>query len=93
MKPGVELNHPLVSDLTKDMSRDYGILNDDGFAWRGTFIVDPNGNIRYYSCMDAATGRNPREILRALQALQHTDGNPGHVCPVNWTPGAEDIKV
>ncbi|MCA8939590.1 MAG: peroxiredoxin [Planctomycetes bacterium] len=88
-----ELKHPLVADLTKTISRDYGVLGDGGFAFRGTFIVDPAGRVRFYSCVDAPVGRSPQEILRTLQALQYADSHGGEVCPVNWKPGADTIKV
>jgi len=88
------LRHPIIEDLTKNISRDYGVLNEAaGIAMRGVFIIDPKGNIRSYTVNDAPIGRNADEILRTLQAVQHVESNAGEVCPASWTPGAETIKV
>lgn len=88
------LRHPIVGDLTKSIGRDYGVLNEAGFSLRGTFIIDPKGKVRAYSCCDAPVGRNVDEVLRTLQALQHVDGAGGaEVCPVNWKPGTSALKV
>lgn len=92
--PDKTLRHPLVADLSKNISRDYGVLNDAGFALRGTFVIDPKGKIRAYSCVDAPVGRNVDDTLRLVQALQYVEKAGGkEVCPVNWKPGAAAIKV
>lgn len=92
MTDSKSLNHPIISDLTKNISRDYGVLNDGGIALRGTFLIDPKGKIRYYECNDAPVGRNPSNVLRVLHALQHVEKH-GEVCPVNWDKGQQAIKV
>ncbi len=78
-----ELNFPLISDLSHRISRDYGVLNEEkGLAYRGVFIIDPNGIVRSYLVNDLSVGRNVEEVLRTVQAFQ-----TGSNCPVNWKPG------
>ena len=81
------LNFPLASDITKQVSRDYGVLlPDQGVALRGLFIIDPDGVVRYQVVHDLNVGRNVDETLRVLQALQ-----TGGLCPVNWKPGQKTL--
>jgi len=73
----------LLSDFHKRTSRDYNVLLEkEGIALRGTFIIDPEGNIRYITISDDNVGRNIDEILRVIGALQ-----TGKMCPANWQPG------
>lgn len=77
------LNFPLASDITKQISRDYGVLIEEkGFALRGLFIIDPEGLLRYQVVTDENVGRSVDETLRVLQALQ-----TGGLCPIDWHPG------
>lgn len=77
------LKYPLLSDITKSIARSYGVLlEDQGVALRGTFLIDPQGLLRFMSVNDLGTGRNIDEILRVLEALQ-----TGQPCPCNWRPG------
>lgn len=82
------LPFPMLSDLRKDLSTELGILDEEGVAKRATFIVDPNGIIRFASVTDMSVGRNVNEVLRVLDALQ-TD----ELCPCNWTPGEETLEA
>lgn len=80
------LNYPLLSDLTKKIATDYGVLiPHEGIALRGTFIVDPSGHIRQKSINDLPVGRSVDETLRLLKALQFHEKH-GEVCPANWDP-------
>ena len=81
------IKYPLVSDLKKDISTAYNVLNSDGEADRGLFIINPEGIIMHSTVNKAPVGRNVEETLRVLQAFQHVENNKGCVCPVNWTPG------
>jgi alkyl hydroperoxide reductase subunit AhpC len=82
-----KLNYPLASDFTKTVSRDYGVLiEEDGAALRGLFIIDPEGIIRYQVVHDLDVGRSVDETLRVLQALQS-----GGLCPANWKPGQKHL--
>lgn len=77
------LNYPLASDITKQVSRDYGILiEEEGIALRGLFIIDPDGILRYQVVCDLNVGRSVDETIRVLHALQS-----GGLCPIDWHPG------
>ena len=83
---------PMVSDLNKQIAKDYGCLiqdptdGDDGVAFRATYIIDGNGVLRHYSINDLPVGRNVDEVLRLVKGYQYTDEH-GEVCPSGWTPG------
>lgn len=82
---------PMVSDITKQISKDYGCFIEDGedagVAFRATYIIDKEGTLRQYSINDLPVGRNVDEILRMVKAFQYTDEH-GEVCPSGWEPGA-----
>jgi peroxiredoxin (alkyl hydroperoxide reductase subunit C) len=83
------LRHPMLADITKRMSMDYGVLvPEKGVALRGTFLIDPDGIVRWTNVNDLSVGRNVDEVLRVLDALQ-TD----ELCPCNWKKGEETLKV
>lgn len=87
MKDLGQLRFPLLSDLTKRISRDYGILNEEkGISFRGAFVIDPDGVLRSYVVNDLSVGRNVDEILRLVQAFQ-----TGELCPVGWKPGEKTL--
>ncbi|KAI9328776.1 2-cys peroxiredoxin [Zopfochytrium polystomum] len=81
---------PLISDITKQISHNYGVLvdqgDDIGLALRGTFIIDPKGIIRHLSINDLGVGRSVDETLRLLEALQF-NAKHGEVCPAGWKKG------
>jgi alkyl hydroperoxide reductase subunit AhpC len=81
------LRFPLFSDIQKTMARDYGVLKEDeGIALRGTFIIDPEGVLRYALVHDNGVGRSVSETLRVLQAFQ-----TGDLCPVDWKQGDKTL--
>jgi len=82
------LPFPMLADLRKDLSSALGILDEEGVAKRATFIVDPQGIIRFASVTDMNVGRNVNEVVRVLDALQ-TD----ELCPCNWQRGDETLKA
>ncbi|HTY67449.1 MAG TPA: peroxiredoxin [Alphaproteobacteria bacterium] len=83
------LPFPMLSDLKRELSQALGILDrSEGVALRATFIVDPQGIIRFVSVNDLSVGRNPQEVLRVLDALQ-TD----ELCPCNWQKGEDVLKA
>lgn len=90
---GVEgIEYPLVSDLTKDISKMYHVLKEDeGIAYRGQFIIDKKGAIRHLLINDLPLGRNVDEAIRLLDALIFHEKH-GEVCPANWTVGAKTMK-
>lgn len=83
------LSFPMLSDIKRELSSHLGILDEnEGVAQRATFIVDPDGIIRFVYVTDLSVGRNPKEVLRILDGLQ-TD----ELCPCNWEKGQETIKL
>ncbi len=86
------LKFPLVSDITKKISADYGVLLDDGVALRGTFLIDKKGFLRHALINDLPLGRNIDESIRMIDAL-HFFEQHGEVCPANWKPGALTIDT
>jgi peroxiredoxin (alkyl hydroperoxide reductase subunit C) len=86
-----KIDYPLVADLTKNISRDYGVLLEDkGIAARGTFIIDGDGIVQNASVQGLNVGRNVDEVLRLLNAYQH-NASTGHVCPMGWAKDKDDI--
>jgi peroxiredoxin 2/4 len=82
-----KINFKMLSDINKEVSQEYGILIEgQGIALRGAFIIDPHGKIRYQLVHDLNVGRSVDEILRVLNALQ-----TGELCPVGWQPGAATL--
>ncbi|MCM3749878.1 peroxiredoxin [Paenibacillus pasadenensis] len=82
-----QLNFPLAADITKQVSRDYGVLiEEEGIALRGLFIIDPEGELKYQVVNHNDVGRSVEETLRVLQALQS-----GGLCPMNWKPGDKNL--
>lgn len=82
------LPFPMLSDLKRDLSEQLGILDiNAGVCQRATFIVDPENVIRFVYVTDLSVGRNPKEVLRVLDALQ-TEG----LCPCNWYKGIETLQ-
>ncbi|MEQ8964519.1 MAG: peroxiredoxin [Azospirillaceae bacterium] len=84
-----DLTFPMLSDLKRELSESLGILDKtEGVCLRATFIVDPDGIIRFASVNDLNVGRNPGEVLRVLDALQ-TD----ELCPCNWQKGEATLEA
>ncbi|MBW4028593.1 peroxiredoxin [Acidipila rosea] len=84
-----ELPFPMLADVKRDLCEQLGILDPNaGVAQRATYIVDPEGIIRFVYVTDLSVGRNPQEVLRVLDALQ-TD----ELCPCNWQKGEETINA
>ena len=82
-----DLSFPLLSDITKDMARRYGILDEsEGTALRGLFIIDPQGTLQYMVVHNMDVGRSVEETLRVLEALQS-----GSLCPLGWKPGEKTL--
>jgi alkyl hydroperoxide reductase subunit AhpC len=82
-----QLNFPLASDITKQVSRDYGVLiEEEGIALRGLFIIDPEGELKYQVVHHNNVGRSVEETIRVLEALQS-----GGLCPVGWKKGDKHL--
>jgi peroxiredoxin (alkyl hydroperoxide reductase subunit C) len=82
-----QVGYPVLADTAHTLSREFDVLVEaDGSALRGTFVVDPEGVVRHLAISDQSVGRNPEETLRVVQALQ-----TGELCPVNWHPGERTL--
>ncbi|GAP90581.1 putative peroxiredoxin [Rosellinia necatrix] len=90
---GPDLQLPLISDKSQKISRSYGVLlEDEGVALRGLFIIDPKGVLRQITVNDLPVGRDVEETLRLVQAFQFTDEH-GEVCPAGWHTGSKTMKA
>ena len=79
----MELRFPMLADTSKSLAEDLGILQrDEKIAYRATFIIDPEGTVRWVNINDLSVGRNVDEVIRVLDALQ-----TGELTPCGWTPG------
>jgi len=89
-KNGIEgIRYPLGSDITKEVSRAYGVLiEEQGIALRGLFIIDPEGVLQYQVVHALGIGRSVDETLRVLQALQ-----TGELCAADWKPGQKTLRA
>lgn len=82
-----DVRYPIVSDITKTIARDFGVLDEDhGVALRGTFIIDPEGIVQYQVVSALNLGRSTEETIRTLEALR-----TGELCPANWRPGGQTL--
>ncbi len=82
-----DVAYPILADSTHELANAYGVLNEtDGTAERGTFIIDPEGKLRYILVSDGNVGRSVTETLRVVKALQ-----TGGLCPVDWEPGQANL--
>jgi peroxiredoxin 2/4 len=76
------VTYPIISDTTQELAAMYNVLDTDGSAQRGTFIIDPDGVLKFMLVSADSVGRNIKETLRVVEALQ-----TGEKCPVNWEKG------
>jgi alkyl hydroperoxide reductase subunit AhpC len=90
---GTAINHAMISDVTKDIAKNYGVLLEDiGVTVRGVFVIDKEGKVRSEMKNDLPLGRNVDEVLRVLDAVVFTDSAQGEVCPSGWKPGKPSMK-
>lgn len=88
-----KIKYPMISDTAHVISKDFGVLiEDEGMALRGTFIINPEGEIVSYEINSNSIGRNANELLRKVQAAQFVAEHGDQVCPASWKPGAETLK-
>ncbi len=86
------IQYPLVADLNKNISREYGILFNEAVALRGLFLIDTKGVIRHAVINDLPLGRSVNEALRMVDALQFVETHGDQVCPANWQEGEDAMK-
>lgn len=88
-----KIKYPMLADPTGHLSRAFGVyIEEEGLAYRGTFLISPEGNIVLAEVQDNGIGRNAEELFRKTQAAQYIAKNPGEVCPAKWTPGKSTLK-
>jgi len=88
-----KIKYPMLADPTHTISEDFGVLiPEEGLALRGSFIINPDGEIVAYEVNSLGIGRNSKELLRKVQAAQFLRDNPDSVCPAKWKPGDEVLK-
>lgn len=82
------VQYPMLADPTGKLARFFGVMiEDEGVALRGSFIVSPSGHIRAYEIHANGIGRNAEELLRKVQAAQFVEEHGDQVCPAHWKPG------
>lgn len=88
-----KIKYPMLADPTGVLSRGFNVMIEEiGLAERGTFIVNPQGEIVAYEVLAGNVGRNADELFRRLQALQFVSENPSEVCPAKWEKGKDTLK-
>ncbi len=87
-----KIKFPMIGDPTGTITRNFGVMiEEEGLALRGTFVIDPEGKIKIVEQHDLGIGRDARELVRKVQAAQYVASHPGEVCPAKWTPGAKTL--
>ncbi len=87
-----KIRYPMLADPTGRLARNFDVMiEDEGLALRGTFVVNPEGVIKLAEIHDNGIGRDAKELLRKIQAAQYVATHPGEVCPAKWTPGAKTL--
>ncbi len=88
-----KVEFPMVGDPTGQLTRNFGVMiESEGLAERGTFVINPEGKIVVCEIHDGGIGRDATELLRKVEAAQFVEANPGFVCPAKWKPGKETLK-
>lgn len=87
-----KINYPMVGDPTGVISRNFEVMiEEEGLALRGTFVINPEGQIKVAEIHDLGIGRSAKELVRKIQAAQYVATHDGEVCPAAWQPGAETL--
>jgi NADH-dependent peroxiredoxin subunit C len=88
-----KVKYPLIGDPTATLSRNFEVLiEEEGLALRGSFVINPEGEIKLYEIHDNGIGRDASELLRKVKAAQYVASHPGEVCPAKWQEGAKTLK-
>lgn len=88
-----KIKFPMIGDPTGTITRNFGVMIEkDGLAERGTFVIDPQGKIQIIEITAGGIGRDARELLRKIKAAQYVATHSGEVCPAKWVEGAETLK-
>lgn len=88
-----KVNYPLIGDRTGTLTRNFDVMiEEEGMALRGTFVINPEGKIKLCEIHDDGIGRDASDLLRKVKAAQYVAAHPGEVCPAKWTEGASTLK-
>ena len=88
-----KVQYPLVGDPTGTITRNFEVMiEEEGMALRGTFVINPEGQIKLCEIHDNGIGRDASELLRKVKAAQYVAAHPGEVCPAKWQEGADTLK-
>lgn len=87
-----KIQFPMIGDPTGRITRNFGVMiEEDGLALRGTFVINPEGEIKVIETHDLGIGRDAGELVRKIQAAQYVASHDGEVCPAKWQPGDETL--
>jgi peroxiredoxin (alkyl hydroperoxide reductase subunit C) len=88
-----KVNYALIGDPTGALTRNFDVMiEEEGLALRGTFLINPEGQIKLCEIHDNGIGRDAGELMRKVKAAQYVASHPGEVCPAKWTDGAATLK-
>jgi peroxiredoxin (alkyl hydroperoxide reductase subunit C) len=87
-----KIKFPMIGDPTGRITRNFGVMiEEEGLALRGTFVMNPEGEIKVIETHDLGIGRSAKELVRKVQAAQYIANHDGEVCPASWQPGEETL--
>ena len=87
-----KVNYPMIGDPTGAITRNFDVMiEEEGLALRGTFVINPEGQIKLCEIHDNGIGRDASELLRKVKAAQYVASHPGEVCPAKWEEGAKTL--
>ena len=88
-----QIKYTMLADPLAVLAKGFGVFKEDeGVAYRGTFVVDPEGLVKLMEIHDNSVGRNADELVRKIKAAQFVASHPGEVCPAKWNEGSETLK-
>ena len=88
-----KIKYTMLADPLAVLAKGFGVyIEEEGMAYRGTFLVNPEGKIKLAEMQDNSIGRNADELVRKVKAAQFVASHPGEVCPAKWNEGAETLK-
>ncbi|MFQ3202028.1 MAG: peroxiredoxin [Zhongshania sp.] len=88
-----KIQYPMIGDPTGKIARNFGVMiEEDGLALRGTFVINPEGEIKVAELHDLGIGRSAKELVRKVQAAQYVAEHDGEVCPAAWQPGEATLS-
>jgi len=87
-----KINFPMIGDPTGTLTRNFEVMiEEEGLALRGSFVINPEGEIKVAELNDLGIGRSAKELVRKIQAAQYVAEHDGEVCPAAWQPGEETL--